>query len=142
MVGFGLEQVGELEEGEFVKIAEVEGGDGGVLEVFEELVGEFGKGLGIRDLGLGGRGGKRRGKTSSVGFAATFAGGPGEVSWWVRLCCGCLHAGIVAWIFGGTRGELGSAWILRTEREMGRRFLNAEGAKVAEVAEKRVLGRW
>jgi hypothetical protein len=72
----GFEQVGELEEGEFVKVAEVEGGDGGVLEVFEELVGEFGKGLGIRDWGLGG-------KTPSVGFAATSPGGPGEASWWV-----------------------------------------------------------
>ena len=76
LVGFGLEEVGELEEGEVVKIAEVEGGEGGVLEVFEELVGEAGKGLGIRGLGLGG-------KTPSVGFAATSPGGPGEESWWV-----------------------------------------------------------
>jgi hypothetical protein len=39
--------------------------------------------LGIRDLGLGGRGGKRRDNTPSVGFAATSPGGPGEESWWV-----------------------------------------------------------
>ncbi|MCA9276248.1 MAG: hypothetical protein KDA29_09500 [Phycisphaerales bacterium] len=49
--GGGLEELGEFVEGEMVELAEVEGGDGGVEEVFEELVGEGGRG--IRDWGLG-----------------------------------------------------------------------------------------
>ena len=38
----GLEEVGELGEGEVVEFAEFEGGDGGVEEVFEEGGGEGG----------------------------------------------------------------------------------------------------
>ena len=66
-VGFGLEQIGELGEGEGVEAAEIEGGDGWVGEVFEEGVGE-------------GRGGMGRSKTPSVRFADTSPGGPGEAS--------------------------------------------------------------
>jgi len=37
-VGLRFEQVGELEEGDLVDVAHGEGGDGGVEEVFEEVV--------------------------------------------------------------------------------------------------------
>ena len=49
----GVDELGELGEGEVVVVAQVEGGDGGVEEVADEGVGEGGRGF-VRRGGSGG----------------------------------------------------------------------------------------
>ncbi len=100
----GVDELGELGEGEVVVVAQVERGDGGVEEVADEGVGKRRDlGLGIRDWGGGGRGerdpirhaGACHLPRSAYGGSSKLGGGEGECG--VEVVLGesvcCLHGG-------------------------------------------------
>lgn len=92
LIGFRLKDCRELGEFEGMELAELEGGDRGIEEVFEEFAGQLWL-IGICHAGIfAGRLGGTRGKWTSAGSLRT-GRGVGGGFWVGAKCMGLLYTG-------------------------------------------------